>query len=225
MPMLHNHRVLYIIACQKWDHNYMYVNVFCTHSLAQVLKNAMIFMLTWSWVHRWQLGNDDLTEIRIDGSFPQLFGSWHSPGVLKPSWSHWKQSWNHLEPQILGWTSFRVLFSSWGLKEAAQSGLVSSLAVIGVAKPRMETTSDDAGVVPHLPEKGSEFRYVSTHFKAGPWPSLCPAPAVAFPKGSWRGSCGMRHCCGRSHLPLWGWGMTKKITNKYGDEINIQIVI
>ena len=43
MPMLHNHRVLYIIACQKWDHNYMYVNVFCTHSLAKVLKKCHDF--------------------------------------------------------------------------------------------------------------------------------------------------------------------------------------
>ena len=72
MPMLHNHRVLYIIACQKWDHNYMYVNVFCTHSLAKVLTKCHDFyddlklstsLAAGEWWSNW--------------SFPQLFGSWH----------------------------------------------------------------------------------------------------------------------------------------------------
>ena len=72
MPMLHNHRVLYIIACQKWDHNYMYVNVFCTHSLATVLTKCHDFyddlklstsLAAGEWWSNW--------------SFPQLFGSWH----------------------------------------------------------------------------------------------------------------------------------------------------
>ena len=179
-------------------------------------KKGHDFTMTPSWVHPW-LGHDDPTEKRIGGSsFHSLLARgtclWNKPEAAA---SVWPSRACHLSLETAPMMPVLSQKNDESLKMEVSIGFHRNV-LHGTPKsspkkrafpyrPPIYTYFLGYHGNPHMfqPQK-MRFRSM-----AWPWPSRCPAPAVAFPKGSWKGSCGMRHCCGRSHLPLWDWGMTK----------------